>query len=150
MGKIVVGVNGSDPSTAALTWAVDEARLRGYMVEAVLAYDLKRVLGSNYPQPATKPGVDLQARMIRARAQDLLHDTLRCVDAGQVTVEPILRERSNPVDELVQRSHSAELLVLGTGRRSRFSHRFNPSIAVRCLDRARCPVVIVPEPNEPT
>jgi nucleotide-binding universal stress UspA family protein len=35
--KIVVGVDGSVPSKAALAWATSEARIRGAAVEAVIA-----------------------------------------------------------------------------------------------------------------
>jgi hypothetical protein len=36
---IVVGVDGSVPSKAALAWAVQQARLTGAVVEAVIAWE---------------------------------------------------------------------------------------------------------------
>ena len=40
MGRIVVGVDGSPVATAALRWAVDEARTRGWDLDAVVAWTL--------------------------------------------------------------------------------------------------------------
>ena len=39
MDRIVVGVDGSDNARAALAWAVDEARVRGASVDAVLVWN---------------------------------------------------------------------------------------------------------------
>ena len=38
MERIVVGIDGSDGSRAALRWAIAEAKLRGATVEAVSAF----------------------------------------------------------------------------------------------------------------
>ncbi len=43
-GRIVVGVDGSAPSRAALRWAVGQARLTGGTVEAVIAWQLPMTL----------------------------------------------------------------------------------------------------------
>ena len=43
MGRIVVGVDGSQGSRAALRWAIEEARLRGASVEVVTAYSMSYV-----------------------------------------------------------------------------------------------------------
>ena len=40
MGRIVVGVDGSEPSKAALAWALEEAGLRSATLEVVCAYSL--------------------------------------------------------------------------------------------------------------
>ncbi len=37
MNRIVVGIDGSDESKEALRWALEEARLRGASLRAVLA-----------------------------------------------------------------------------------------------------------------
>jgi len=47
--RIVVGVDGSVPSTAALAWAVGQARLTGAVVEAVTAWDYPVVDGYRVP-----------------------------------------------------------------------------------------------------
>src|SRR5215469_9834948 len=44
-GRIVVGVDGSSSSKAALAWAVDQARLTGASVEAVIAWHYPVVVG---------------------------------------------------------------------------------------------------------
>ena len=47
--RIVVGVDGSVPSVAALAWAVRQARLTGAAVEAVIAWEFPAIYG--YPAP---------------------------------------------------------------------------------------------------
>ena len=49
--RIVVGVDGSVPSKAALAWAVKQARLTGAAVEAVIAWEFPATYG--YPVPRT-------------------------------------------------------------------------------------------------
>ena len=39
MNKIVVGIDSSKPSAAALEWAVQEAKLRGSSLEIVVTWD---------------------------------------------------------------------------------------------------------------
>ena len=51
--RIVVGVDGSVPSKAALAWAVKQARLTGATVEAVIAWELPATYG--YPVPSPSP-----------------------------------------------------------------------------------------------
>lgn len=48
MARIVVGVDGSAHAAAALRWAVEEARLRGARVQAVLAWDLPDAFGIEF------------------------------------------------------------------------------------------------------
>ena len=65
--RIVVGVDGSVPSVAALAWAVRQARLTGAAVEAVIAWEFPATYG--YPAPAL--GVELgRARRARRRRRD--------------------------------------------------------------------------------
>jgi hypothetical protein len=49
--RIVVGVDGSVPSKAALPWAVRQARLTGAVAEAVTAGDYPVVYGSRVAGP---------------------------------------------------------------------------------------------------
>jgi nucleotide-binding universal stress UspA family protein len=43
--RVVVGVDGSESSKAALTWAVRQAKLTGAVVEAVIAWKLPATFG---------------------------------------------------------------------------------------------------------
>ena len=57
--RIVVGVDGSVPSKAALAWAVKQARLTGATVEAVIAWELPATYG--YPVPVPYPPTSITA-----------------------------------------------------------------------------------------
>ena len=56
--KIVVGVDGSEPSKRALRWAIGQAELTGAEVHAVSGPDmvLERVDGERHLIPAEQPG----------------------------------------------------------------------------------------------
>lgn len=44
-GRIVVGVDGSEPSRAALRWALRQARLTGAAVEAMIGWEVPATYG---------------------------------------------------------------------------------------------------------
>ena len=54
-GRIVVGVDGFESSTAALRWAIHQAKLTGAVVEAVTAWHIPPSSGL-VPRHARLPG----------------------------------------------------------------------------------------------
>lgn len=125
-GGIIVGLNGSHASRAALQWAIAEAVIRGRRV-AVLT-----VLTSD--RDDCRQIDRMQAHLIRAASAGLLDHTSidrRCV-----------RGRVGPA--LVEASEGAAALVIG-----RHQARITPDTATGiiieyCLQASGCPVVIVP------
>ena len=53
--KIVVGVDGSPSSRAALRWAVKQAVLTGETADAVTAWRFPMVIGSPFSKPTLLP-----------------------------------------------------------------------------------------------
>ncbi|MCZ2812062.1 MULTISPECIES: universal stress protein [unclassified Modestobacter] len=141
--RVVVGVDGSVASRAALVEAVATAARSGAEVEAVAAFQLPNywsemsvVLGESLPE--------LQ-HAVRRRAEDEVAEVLGdqpVVSARVVTVE-------GPVgDALVQRAAGAELLVVGSRSRNRLPGMVLGSAALHCVVNARCPVMVVHPPAE--
>jgi nucleotide-binding universal stress UspA family protein len=73
--RIVVGVDGSVPSKAALSWAVEQARLTGAVVEAVIAREYPATYG--YPVPVMDVDWEQQASRPPARPSPMSPATPR-------------------------------------------------------------------------
>ncbi len=101
-GHLVVGVDGSDASVAALRWAVAEAAIRQQPVRAVRVYEARSHVSA---QPVQ------QRRLL-----DELRDTLAANANARVEVEATVVEGST-AQVLVGISAEAEQLVLGASAR---------------------------------
>ena len=140
--RVVVGVHGTVGSLQALRYAADEARQRNVPLVPVIAW--------------VPPGGDLAERrhsspylrkIWREAAWERLwaafDDGLGGVPAD-LRVEPRAeRGESGPVLVDVA-NQSDDLLVIGTGRRSRLMRMVRSSVGRYCLAHARCPVLAVP------
>lgn len=142
-GRIVVGVDGSPGSRAALAWAVDEARLRHVPLEALHTWDWPQTVG--YPL-----GVDLDPTLCRDGAQHLLDAELDLVVPGgsgpsiERTVLP-----ANPASALIDISSDAGLVVVGTRGIGGFPGLLLGSVSHQVTQHAGCPVIVVPHPDRP-
>jgi len=141
--RIVVGIDGSAASDAAVRWAVREARLRHATVHLVSAYYSDRSLRAQYVPPSSwmTPEHDRRAAgALLAAAVDIARRYLSTARLmAEVANEP-------PVRALLDRSAHAELLVLGTTRPrpqpGQPPQAMGP-VARPCLRMAHCPVVVV-------
>lgn len=140
--RIVVGVDGSAASDAAVRWAVSEARLRGAAVHLVCACYPDDRLHAPYAPSSRPPQNDCDAagKEILAEAAEIASYHL---PAGRL-VSDLVSEP--PARALLDRTPGAEMLVLGTCRASRAPGQppaaLGP-VARTCLRLAHCPVVIV-------
>ncbi len=142
-GRIVVGVDGSAASNAALRWAADEAVRRHGRLEAVIAWRPSVALGP----PAGHPPAS--ACSIAERAEDaeaLLDTALAQVGGGQaagaVEVERRVM-RGSPHRVLMEAADGASMLVIGGGS-GKLAGKLPWSTGRQVVNGARCPVVVVP------
>lgn len=134
--RIVVGVDGSDPSKAALRWGIKHARLTGAVVDAVIAW--------RYPASyAWTPEIGAAERL-RDTATATLDKTLaEVVGADEsVTVRPVVGQ-GHPAQVLIDAADGAEMLVVGNRGHTTFSGALIGPISERCVHHATCPVVVV-------
>jgi nucleotide-binding universal stress UspA family protein len=138
-GMIVVGVDGSGSSSDAIRWAVNEARLRTTKVEAVYAWQSPLVMGFQYipPDLIDPQALDRHAREIVEAAVAEVGDVPDDVEIAARAVE------GPPAGVLIDASHDAELLVLGSRGRGGFQGLLLGSVGQQCVHHAVCPVVIV-------
>jgi nucleotide-binding universal stress UspA family protein len=142
MGKIVVGVDGSDGSREALRWAFTEATLRNDALEVVIVWQ--------YPITASLPtfGAMTTPGDFETDARSTL---LTILDNEGINAEsPIpvstLVAEGNPARALLDASDSADLLVVGSRGHGGFAGVLVGSISQQCVHHAKCPVVVV-HPN---
>ncbi|TQM78955.1 nucleotide-binding universal stress UspA family protein [Saccharothrix saharensis] len=140
---IVVGVDGSPVSRTALRWAVEEAKLRGCAVEAVLAWhvDYAMVIG---PMSATVAAM-MDRDKLREEHQHVLDEVV--AEAGG-DVRAVLAE-GDARDVLVKASEHASLLVVGSRGAGPIRGALLGSVSSYCVHHATCPVVVIraPEPE---
>lgn len=144
----MAGVDGSTQSQRALQWAVDEAQVHGWDVDAVYVFehtpswqlyaygDGMAVGGESWAQ---------ENREATARiAQTLVDEMVDAVDNPQrVRVAPVVVEDRRPARALVERSRTAQMLVIGSRGRGGFAGLVLGSVGQQCAQYAECPLVLL-------
>lgn len=135
-GRIVVGVDGSAASRAALRWALRQAVLTGASVEAVAAWGFPLYVGDADFWPVN---VDLEA-IVAHQLKRVLDEVVPpdCTVPLHALVTP-----GPPAAALLDRAEGAELLVIGSRGHSELAEMLIGSVSLHCVARARCPVVVV-------
>jgi nucleotide-binding universal stress UspA family protein len=139
---IVVGVDGSPASKAALRWAVAHGSRDEAVIEAVMAYDREAAF-----VPATSMGLFPHGENpAHAHPARRLHDVVAEVHA-ESPHEPEIAEITtvgDPAATLVQASKRADLLVIGTRGHGAAVEVLLGSVAAECVRHSACPVVVIP------
>jgi nucleotide-binding universal stress UspA family protein len=135
---IVVGIDGSDGSRAALAWAVEEARLRRAPVCALHAWHHSYATGLPFAPDAG------QQEAIEAAACQLLDEIVDAADASDL-VAPIERRLvlGGAATALIVQSDDAELVVVGARGLGGFLGLVMGSVSSQVVNHAHCPVVVV-------
>ncbi|MDU0293482.1 universal stress protein [Saccharothrix longispora] len=139
--RIVVGVDGSPSSLTALRWAVDEAKLRGAVVEAVLAWHVEYSMVIGPMSAAVAAGMDRDK--LREDSRALLEEL---VGGTGGDVRAVLAE-GDARDVLVRASRDAALLVVGSRGAGPIRGVLLGSVSSYCVHHAHCPVVVIREPG---
>ncbi|MCX4672998.1 universal stress protein [Streptomyces sp. NBC_01381] len=139
--SIVVGVDGSEASMAALRWATRQAHALDADVVAVHAWEPAGPRLAPYAPTSAFPTAAEQ----RDRAAQLLASTLREVFGPRIdhVVRAILVE-GPPARVLVQQARGALLLALGRTAHGQYGQPAIGAVGRACLRNAAIPVVAVP------
>jgi len=136
--RIVVGVDGSPSSRAALRWAVNQAKLTGGTVDAVIAWQI----------PASVTGYGWTAIVPDMNFEDIAKKTLEEAVSDVVGADEVPAVRSLVVHGiaakvLLDAAADADLLVVGRRGHGEFAEALLGSVSQHCVHHAHCPVVIV-------
>jgi nucleotide-binding universal stress UspA family protein len=142
MNTIVVGVDNSAGAKAAIAFAHQEARLRGSTLRAVHAWQFGYVGYTGFE--GAVPAMGGEIHELRAAAAAALDATVReaIPDVSDVKIEQRVVE-GTPGAALVDESHNADLLVVGSRGHGGFASLLLGSVSQQCAHHAACPVVIV-------
>jgi len=135
MGRIVVGVDGSEHSHRALAFAAEEAKLRGSTLHVIHSW--------TFP-PATLEADGLPHADLKAAAELVLDEAIATLGAEPgIEIQPEIANEL-AAQALIRASEGAELLVVGSRGRGGFKGLLLGSVSQQCAHHARCPIVIVP------
>ena len=145
-GTIVVGVDGSPPSVAALRWAAEEAALREAHLVAVHARTYVPPAPIAEPGMIPLPGSDLAGQLAAERGAAQAELEAAITDAfpsgTPVEIEEQLAEDSAG-EALVAASEGVDLVVVGSSGRGGLASALLGSVSRHVVSHAHCPVVVV-------
>ena len=136
-GRIVVGVDGSEPSLKALRWAAGQSALTGDSLHAVISWDYPASWATAIP--GVPPGFDPE-QTAKKILDESLDKALTPEQAARVTRTVVA---GNPTQTLVDQAEGAELLVVGDRGHSGFRAAVLGSVSTQVAQHAPCPVVVV-------
>ena len=136
---VVVGVDGSAESVAALAWAARYASATGARVQALLAW--------HYPGVVGEPPVEKVPESVRGQTEQQEQATLDEAVTKAIHGQPAGVEKSmgygHPAEVLINASKEADLLVVGSRGHGAWAGMLIGSVSIHCITGAFCPVVVV-------
>ena len=137
---VVVGVDGSAESVAALAWAARYAGATGARVRAILAWHYPGAVGG----PPMEVAPDSVHHQTEEQEKQALSDAVSKVYGGPTPdgVEATLGY-GHAAQVLVEASKEADLLVVGRRGHRAFAGMLVGSVSLHCVVSAACPVVVV-------
>jgi nucleotide-binding universal stress UspA family protein len=140
--RIVVGIDGSVDAQRALVWALAEARLRGAVLDVVLAWRYP----SWSPPPHGAPGLAYSnLGRFEEACRRVLDAAVERVD-GRDLVRPPERilVMGGAASSILEAARGAELVVVGARGLGGFAGVLLGSVSQQVATHADCPVVVIP------
>ena len=139
---IVVGVDGSDSSRAALRWAVKQAKLTDQPLEIISTWQHP----TNYDRSMLLPeAIDFEA-LARRQLDESISVAVDSDCDSNITTKVI---QGHPAPTLVDHSRSASLVVVGSRGHGEFVGMLLGSVSEFLTAHAHCPVVVVRDEDPP-
>ncbi|MEU7069887.1 universal stress protein [Streptomyces narbonensis] len=135
--RLVVGVDGSDASLAALDWAVDEAARRTLPLHIVHASTWERYEGVVPARTTDRPSEQILAENVVGTAAERAR--LRAPDLHLTT--DVLAEDASTA--LLREGGEGTIVVVGSRGHGEFADLLLGSVSLIVAARSHCPVVVV-------
>ena len=133
---VVVGVDGTPASDRALTWAVDEAVVRGCPLHVVNAWQYEALVD----------WTETSAQREQAAAERLVEQALDRALAGRTDRPEIVRRclRGDAAEVLETASEGAAMLVVASHTNHRIRQMVLGSTSMHVVRHAHAPIVVIP------
>ena len=135
---VVVGVDGSPESVAALAWAARYASASGAKVRALLAWHYPGVAGS----PPVEKVPDSVRDQTQSQEQTILDEAVAKAVPGQTDGVETSIGYGHAAEVLIEASKEADLLVVGSHGHRAWAGMLLGSVSLHCVTGAFCPVVV--------
>jgi nucleotide-binding universal stress UspA family protein len=139
MTRIVVGVDGSGASRAAVRWAAAEAKLRDAELVAVEAWEFSPLIFA--------ADVPVALDELRSSVEEHLHSVVDDEVPEGTDVTEVVVEKA-PVPALLDECGPDDILVVGSRGRGGFSGLLLGSVSQQVAQHGVCPVVIIHPPRD--
>lgn len=139
---IVVGVDGSQHSQAAMSWAMDEARQRHGQLRLITAWNRSplawypAVLETAAGEIATEESPEQIAGAVQAEALK------SAADEGVAVTGQVIKSDS-PAAAILDAAKDADLVVVGSHGHGGFPGLHLGSVSTQVVSHAPCPVLVV-------
>jgi nucleotide-binding universal stress UspA family protein len=134
MGRIVVGIDGSESSYRALEWAAREAKIRDATLYLVHSWQ--------FSPAAPDPAGGIRHIDIEGVAKKIVDDAIATLDEESAVETEIANDSAGRA--LVRASRGADLVVVGARGLGGFRGLLLGSVSQLVAHHAHCPIVIVP------
>ena len=135
MTRIVVGIDGSHSSIAALHWAAIEATSTGSILELIMAWEWPMDLGWSTILPA-----DYNPEATAHQILDEVEERVREMHGDVQMRSSLIHGQASST--LVEASWGAALLVVGNRGHGEFVGMLLGSVSEHCVAHAHCPVLV--------
>lgn len=152
---IVVGVDGSAPSNAAVAWAAHDAAIRKIpltLVHVTAPAAAAMSAGVAAPSLVAMPVIDDYIRWQQENAEQVIEDAHKiatATDPGGLELQTKILSRS-PTPALLELSTDAELLVAGCRGQGAVDRTLLGSVSSGLVHHAHCPVAIIHDEEVPS
>lgn len=144
MSGITVGVDGSDHSRRALSWAIREAERRNVALTVLMVHP-------NPVRPATDiywglpdyPETSADLKVARQKVRDWAEKVASEIGAAAPELH-VTVVTGDPAAQLIAASLDADLLVVGSRGSGPVAQHVMGSVSSKVAHRAACPVVVIP------
>ena len=144
MPGIIVGVDGSDHSRLALSWAMREAAHHHLPLTVITVHPapIRPATRIYWPVPDL-PDHTYDAQLARKALREFV-DQIAADLGGTVPEITVIVAMGDAAEELVNASRDADMLVVGTRGSGGFARLLMGSVSSQVTHHAACPVVVIP------